>query len=186
MFILNGWAKESGASNFESLPVEDQAALRARLERTMRANTYTAATGQVTISDERAAAYESLNAYYTDVFSSGRNEYAIPRGALTDTVRAREMSAFFWWTAWAASTNRPGTAVSYTQNWPHEPLVGNTITGSAVVWSVISFVLLLAGIGGMVWYFGSQEREPANGEMPSQDPLLGWKMTPSQRATLKY
>ena len=48
------------------------------------------------------------------------------------------------------------------QNWPHEPLVANTPTGDAVVWSVISFILLLAGIGGMVWYFASQERKPVS------------------------
>ena len=40
-----------------------------------------------------------------------------------------KMSAFFWWTAWAAATDRPGgTDVSYTQNWPHEPLVRNQPT----------------------------------------------------------
>ena len=76
-------------------------------------------------------------------------------------------------------------AVTYTQNWPHEPLVGNTPTGSAVVWSVISFVLLLAGIGGMVWYFAAQERRRRT-EMPTRDPLLGLEPTPSQRATVKY
>jgi nitric oxide reductase subunit B len=120
------------------------------------------------------------------VFAHGRDEYAIPRGALTDHVKARQVSAFFWWTAWAATTNRPGQAVTYTNNWPHEPLVGNTPTGSAVVWSVISFVLLLAGIGGMVWYFAAQERGSPHAELPPRDPLLGLQPTPSQRATVKY
>ena len=96
------------------------------------------------------------------------------------------MATFFWWTAWAASTNRPGHEVTYTQNWPHEPLVGNTPTGSAVVWSVISFVLLLAGVGGMVWYFAAQERGPAHTALPPRDPLLGLEPTPSQLATVKY
>ena len=43
--------------------------------------------------------------------------------------------------------------MTYTQNWPHEALVGNRPTGAAIVWSVISFVLLLAGVGGMVVVF---------------------------------
>jgi hypothetical protein len=76
--------------------------------------------------------------------------------------------------------------VTYTQNWPHEPLVGNQPTGGAVVWSVISFVLLLGGIGGMVWYFGSQPRALAEDLLPERDPLLGLKPTPSQRATVKF
>src|SRR5262249_50509716 len=61
--------------------------------------------------------------------------------------------------------------VTYTQNWPHEELIGNRPTGAAVVWSVISFVLLLAGVGGMVWYFASQQHAPSSGVMPHRDPL---------------
>lgn len=185
-FILDRWAQGMGAQNFAALTDEQKALLQVRLEREMRTNTYDAATGRVTVAPVRAEAFDNLAGYYGDVFASGRDEYAIPRGALTDEAKAREMAAFFWWTSWAASTNRPGTNVTYTQNWPHEPLVGNTPTGSAVVWSVISFVLLLAGVGGMVWYFAAQEREHIHGEVPTRDPLLGLQPTPSQRATVKY
>src|SRR5688572_14213274 len=178
-FILDQWASDS-------LPADQQAALQARLQKSIRTNTYDPAQDTVTIDADRARAFENLATYYADIFSAGRSEYAIPAGALTDPVKARQMSAFFWWTSWAASTNRPGQDVSYTQNWPHEPLVANKPTGSAVVWSVISFVLLLAGIGGMVWYFASQPRDPHPQEIPTRDPLLGLNPTPSQRATVKY
>ena len=50
----------------------------------------------------------------------------------------------------------------------------------------ISFVLLLAGVGGMVWYFASQPRTVAEELLPGNDPLLGLRPTPSQRATVKY
>src|ERR1043166_392871 len=186
LFTLDSWARAEGAAGFDALDAERQAVLRARLEREMRTNTYDPATGRLTVSPTRAAAIENLSAYYADVFSSGRNEYAIPAGALTDAAKARQMGTFFFWASWVPSTNRPGERGSYTQNWPHEPLVGNVVTGNSVVWSVISFVLLLAGIGGMVWYFASQEKEAAHDEVPSNDPLLGLDITPSQRATLKY
>ncbi|MFN7930274.1 MAG: nitric-oxide reductase large subunit [Blastocatellia bacterium] len=186
IFILDQWAQEMGQANFAALPAEQQASLQARLRTIMRTNTYDAATGQITIPEVRAKAFETLATYYADVFAQGRNEYAIPRGALADRTKQREMSAFFWWTSWAAATQRPGQDVTYTQNWPHEPLVGNTPTGSAVVWSVISFVLLLAGIGGMVWYFASQQRPTEHVEAPARDPLLGLRPTPSQTATAKF
>jgi nitric oxide reductase subunit B len=186
VFILDGWARGEGARDFASLPPERQAGLKARLVGEMRTNTYDAATGRVTVSPARAAAFDAVAAHYADVFGQGRDEYAIPRGALTDPQKARQMASFFWWTSWAASTNRPGSNVSYTQNWPHEPLVENSPTGGTVVWSVISFILLLAGIGGMVWYFASQQREPAHADMPASDPLLGFRPTPSQRATFKF
>jgi nitric oxide reductase subunit B len=97
------------------------------------------------------------------------------------------MSAFFFWTSWACATNRPGLDITYTQNWPHEPLIDNVPTADAVIWSVLSFVLLLAGIGGMVWYFAAQPRDEDDlREVPARDPLLGYQPTPSQKATLKY
>jgi nitric oxide reductase subunit B len=186
VWMLDHWAKDDGATGYANLSPERQAALRERLLLTMRQNTYDAATDRITIDPVRAAAFDELTSYYSDVFSQGRNEYAIPRGALKDPAKLRQMTAFFWWTAWSASTNRPGQNVSYTQNWPHEPLVGNEPTGGAIVWSVVSFVLLLAGVGGMVWYFGSQPRTAADEMLPDSDPLLGLKPTPSQKATVKY
>jgi nitric oxide reductase subunit B len=186
VYTLNSWATMVGAREYQDLSAEQQAALRAHLELSMRTNTYDPASQRITISPVRAAAFDALASYYADVFASGRNEYAIPRGALTDPVRQREMAAFFWWTSWAASTNRPGSNITYTNNWPSESLVGNSPPPSALVWSVVSFVLLLAGIGGMVWYFASRGREAAYESFPQRDPLLGLHPTPSQRATLKF
>ncbi|HEX6881271.1 MAG TPA: nitric-oxide reductase large subunit [Terriglobales bacterium] len=186
MYILNRWAKAEGAENYAALPLEQQAGLQARLQRLMRTNTYNAETNTITIDPVRADAYRELAGYYGDVFANGRSEYAIPQGALTDIAKQEKMVAFYWWTAWAASTERPGQTVSYTQNWPHEDLVGNRPTGSSIIWSIASVVLLLAGVGGMIWYFGSREHEVENRELPTRDPLLGFNPTPSQRATLKY
>ncbi len=186
MFILDKWARESGAQNYAALDVERQAALGAGLRQVLRTNTYDAATDRITVDPIRAEAFDELNRYYSDVFSRGRNEYAIQRGAMSDPDKLRQMSSFFWWTAWAASTNRPAGNVTYTQNWPHEPLIGNEPTSSTIVWSVLSFVLLLAGIGGMVWYFASQPRVEAEDLLPDSDPLLGLRPTPSQRATVKF
>ncbi len=184
--ILDRWAREKGATGYAALSVEQQAALRARLQQMMRRNTYDAATGTVTIEPVQAAAYRQLATYYADVFQNGRSAYSIPRGALTDPVKQQQMAAFFWWTAWVASTDRPGQSITYTQNWPHEELVGNRPTGDAVIWSIISVVLLLAGVGALVWYISSKREAPAASAKPQTDPLLALKPTPSQRATVKY
>ena len=186
IIVLNRWARQAGAANYYALNPEQKAAYEARLTALTRRNTYDAATDSITLDDDRAAAFDELAAYYSGIYGKGRNEYAIPAGALTDATKQHELATFFFWTAWAAGTNRPGQSVSYTQNWPHEPLIANQPTGSTIVWSIISFVLLLAGIGGMVWYFGSQDREPSHDVMPRRDPLLGLHPTPSQKATVKY
>jgi len=131
-FILSEFAREFGFASFESMTASEQIPLKVRLKNLILTNTYDPATGRTSVPAVRARAFEYLVAYYQDVFSQGREEFAIPRGALTDAAKIREMCAFFWWTSWASSTERPGQHVSYTQNWPHEPLAGNEPTADAV------------------------------------------------------
>jgi nitric oxide reductase subunit B len=186
LILLDIWARREGAADFAALNLDQQAVLKARLIRAMRTNTYDAAAHRIVVSDDVAAAFHQLEAYYANVFSAGRKEYAIPAGSLTDPVKQRDMAAFFWWTSWAAHTDRPGSSITYTNNWPHESLVANEPAPSAVLWSVLSIVLLLAGIGGMVWWYASQEKTDFHPAFPAKDPFLTLKATPSQRATMKY
>jgi nitric oxide reductase subunit B len=183
--LLSAWAAREGSASFDALNPDQQAVLKARLIREMRTNTYDASKNRVTIGSDRAAAFGQLERYYADVFAKGRAEYAIPFGALTDPGKQQQLAAFFWWTSWAASTERLSSHTTYTNNWPHEPLVANVPTAGAILWSIISFVALLAGVGGMVWY-QSQEKAIVHGPYPERDPFLGLNPTPSQRATIKY
>jgi len=184
--LLDTWAQREGAANFAGLSPEQQGALKARLVTSIRTNTYDAAANRVTLSADRVAAYQQLAAYYANVFAAGRKEYAIPQGALTNPAKQQQLAAFFWWSAWATSTDRPGKNVSYTNNWPHEPLVANVPTAGAVLWSIVSVVCLIAGIGALVWWNSSREKELVHGPFPQRDPFLGLQPTPSQRATIKY
>ncbi|MFN7980875.1 MAG: cbb3-type cytochrome c oxidase subunit I [Vicinamibacterales bacterium] len=76
--------------------------------------------------------------------------------------------------------------MTYTSNWPHEDLVGNRPTGEAIVWTGVSIILLLGGIGFMASWHASRPPEPPMTDLPAHDPLLGSTPTPSQRALLKY
>ena len=186
LFLLDRWAQQEGAANFAAANLDQQAALKARLVRVMRTNTYDPVAKRIVISDDQAAAFHTLAAYYATVFGAGRKEYAIPAGSLTDPAKQQQMAAFFWWTSWATHTERPGSSISYTNNWPHEPLVGNEVPPSATLWSILSFILLLAGIGGLVWWYASREETDFHPAFPAKDPFLSLQATPSQRATLKY
>ncbi|VVM24731.1 Nitric-oxide reductase (EC, quinol-dependent [uncultured Gammaproteobacteria bacterium] len=117
----------------------------------MRTNTYNATTGVITISQNRALAIAETQRHYIDLYTSNKQEYqqlredyAFPIKMILDKEKARKLSAFFFWSAWAASTNRPEDEVTYTSNWPHEPLIGNTPPPSVLLWSIISIFLLLA------------------------------------------
>lgn len=187
MFILDRWATDESGVSYADLDPEAQAILRARLTTVMRTNTYDPQTDTITIDPIRVEAWRANSAYYAQMFAEGHQNYAIPRGTLTDAVAAQQMNDFFWWTSWSASTNRPDSEVTYTQNWPHEPLIGNVPPADNILWSIISFILLLAGIAAMAFYHSNQASDAAPIEMvPTDDPLLGYQSTPSQKATLKY
>jgi nitric oxide reductase subunit B len=177
---------------FASLSAAESAATLDAMKTEMRRNTYDAATGIVAVSPERARAIERVAAHYAGVFGDDpafaglREQYAMMDNTLPDAQARHKLAAFFFWSAWSASTDRPGeTGLSYTSNWPHEPLVGNTLSSSAAIWSFVSIVLLIAGIAGMVWWHG-RVPDGADPVPPKSDPLLDAKATPSMKATRKY
>jgi len=186
LFILNRWSLQEFSQSYDALPAESRAALQARLTTLMRTNTYDASTNRLIIDPIRAEAFFNNRNYYSQLFLLGNEAYSIPVGALTDREKLSQLAAFFFWTSWAASTNRPGDDVTYTSNWPHEDLIANHPTPDAIVWTGVSIILLLAGIGAMVWYHVSSKKESLPPTVPDSDPFLTRQHTPSQLATIKY
>ena len=185
-FALDEWARAEHGADYAQCALEVQAALRARLAALLRANRYDARSGELRVEPVRARAFEANLRYYADVFGHGRREFAIPAGALPDPQAQRQLAAFFFWSAWAAAATRPGSDASYTSNWPHEPLIGNGPTGDAVVWTGVSVLMLLAGIGFFVWWYAARPEAGPPERVPSEDPLVGLRPTASQRAVLPY
>ena len=177
---------------YRNLTAPGRAAVDDLVKREMRANTYNPATATLTIGAERAAAIAAVQAHYVALFGDDRaldgtrERYAMADNALPRAEDRKALSAFFFWSAWSAVTDRPGeSGLSYTSNWPHEPLVGNTLTTTASMWTLASIILLIAGIAAMVWYHGAHAEAP-DPAAPDRDPLIGAAATPSMRATRKY
>ena len=186
IFGLDEWSRAETGRPFDAIDAERQAALTARLTGSMRRNSYDASSGLLTIEPWRARAFAANEAHYADVFLRGRPEYAIPAGTVSDPQKLHLLCAFFFWSSWAASTNRPNDDVSYTSNWPHEKLVGNQPTDDSVVWTGVSILALLVGIGGLSSWHAWKKPELEESAPPDADPLLAGVPTPSQKATRKY
>jgi len=190
--LLEVWARHDYETTFEQLGAEKQEALKARLRGELRNNSYDPATGALKVSADRAVTISNVAGHYVSLFGNDpatqqlRETYAM-RNNSVDTLEHRDqLAAFFFWTSWAAVTNRPGAEVSYTNNWPYDPLVGNISTPSALLWSVFSVLFMIAGIGLLGWHYAVwQHREP-HLQPPETDPLRGITITPSMRATAKY
>ncbi len=190
LFILDKWSQQDFGKSYSDLDNENRAALESRLQKLLRENTFNPEDGTITVAPIRVEAFEHLHQYYQGLFMSNpemdeiRANYAIPKNSIKDEARMRQMSSFFFWASWACVTQRPNEDITYTHNWPPEKLVGNVATGSLLVWTGVSIILLLIGIGIMVFYHArSKEEEP---ETPVEDPLMQQQLTPSMLAVKKY
>lgn len=184
-------AEEEFGAPYTALDAEQQQVLKFRLKQAYRTNTWDGE--QVVVSDRRTRAMAATAAYYDALFSDApemrksRQSFAMKENTLPSAERREDLTQFFFWTAWAASTERLNSDVTYTNNWPHEPLIDNKPSAENVVWSIVSVVLLLAGIGFLVWAWSFLRREDEEPQpAPNADPLTTFALTPSQRALGKY
>lgn len=193
---LTAWlelgAQERHKQAYTDLGVGEQAALRAELEAEYRHNRVDD-TDTLIVSARRAQAMAQTATYYEQLFSDepslrgSRESFAMKENTLPSAERRAQMSKFFFWTAWAAATERPNSKVTYTNNWPHEPLISNVPSSENVVWSIASVVILLAGVGFLVWGWSFLRHQDTEETIaPAQDPLTRSALTPSQRALAKY
>ncbi len=196
--LLDIRARAEGSSSFASLTPREQAADEAELRIDMRRNTYDPATGTVTVTPERAAAIAVVQNHFRDLYQARtpeaqklRVDYAFPVHTRLSDADAHAVAAFYFWTSWAASTERPGKTITYTSNWPHEPLVGNQPTATILLWSLISILVLLGGIGALVWFYAREfdvwrADSTPDGGFATFDFMDKLTLTPSMRATAKY
>ena len=192
---LTNWlditANQEFGKNFADLNDEQQTLLKARLTKEYRGSKVE--NGTVVLSNTRLAAMEKTAQYYISLYGDDpatkvtREHFAMKDNTLPDLQARKDLAKFFFWTAWTASAERPNTHASYTNNWPHEPLINNVPTPENVVWSIASIVILIAGIGFVVWIWSFKRREDEKDPVaPEVDPLTKLQLTPSQKALGKY
>ena len=185
-------AQRAFGKSYAELSAGDQAKLQAEFKPDIRHNGYDASTDVLMVSNEQAAAIAQVAAHYESVFSADpataalRETYAMKNATVDTPEHRRQLTAFFFWTAWAAVTDRPGSNVSYTNNWPYDPLVGNGPTPDAFLWTVFSVLFMIAGIGLLGWHYAVYRDKQGSPAPPKDDPLRGIAITPSMKATAKY
>lgn len=177
---------------YEALDDRQQHALRYELKKEYRTNTYDADKDIVTLSPRRMQAIQQTADYYSALFGGApelqqtRANYAMKEVTLPSLERRERLTEFFFWTAWAASTERTEGNATYTNNWPHEPLIDNKPTAENIIWSIVSIVILIAGIGALVWAWAFLRKEDGDPVAPTSDPILSFNLTASQKSLGKY
>lgn len=165
----------------------------ARVVRELRNNAYDPDTGALTFTASQAAAFATVEDYFRRWFGPQDDQTGLRRPHLVDPADVHRLTAYFAWAAWTTTATRPGTEYSYTNNWPPEPLAGNTLTAGALLWSMLSLVALLGGAGIVLFVFGRYESLGWERDLETDDPQKlrfrdpdRVRLTASQRATAWY
>jgi len=167
--------------------VDDPAAATKEM---LRTNRYDPSTGTLVWTDEQVKAYNDAVGHYTKMFGPDAHSHGLKPDLITDPVQVKQVTAFFGWTAWGSSAQRPGHDYSYTNNWPPESLVGNAPTGDLMIWSVLSLIVLIGGTGVMFAIYGRWSQKI--GWHSEEAPALSFRqpeeigLTKSQRVVAWY
>jgi nitric oxide reductase subunit B len=159
-------------------------------ERELKQNRYDASTDTLVFTPCEAASVEIQGREWEEYFRGPTPAPGLGSAFIKEPGEVKALTAYFAWATWATVANRPGKDYSYTNNWPYEPLVGNRPSSSTYLWSALSLITLLSGIGAILFFFGKFDYLGWGGEKTPahfhESALSGWKLTPSQWATGKF
>lgn len=160
-----------------------------RVRRELKNNAYNPEKDILPFTPGQEHAFAVMMSFYRNWFGPSATQEGLRRPHLQDQEEVRQISAYFSWAAWVCSATRPGTGYSYTNNWPPEPLAGNVPTTDAFIWSILSLVALLGGVGIVLFAFGRYEwlgwhrEEPGKEQQQRFIPPEEVRLTPAQRST---
>jgi len=171
--------------DFESLDKTTQAMLRAKIIEVVKSNRYDNSSNELIYTDFEAEAFTVLANYYTALFQNGNEKMSLQPGIVQTAEQGRQVTAFFSWLAWAAGTNRLDKDYTYTSNWPYDPLVGNEPLPDALMWSIVSVILLILVIAVVLFIYLKYMREE-DYQVKLQTDFPEPAPTGSQKATMPY
>lgn len=182
-FMQTFYAQQHHDESYDALSEPDKAAVDQRVREDLQSRP---ADGDVvTYSAAEAYAHERVREVYVERYHEGDASRGIPAEFVPTEEAARKLADFALWTAWFSHTPRPGADHSYTNDWPPAPASGNSAPASAMVWSVVAMILLVAGAGVGVWLYTSLSLPEPDTEVSVPDPAE-MDVLPTQRAAARF
>ncbi len=150
---------------YAQLDLGSQAVIAQAVKADEQTNRYDASSKTLTFTAGQAQGFQSQVAYWTNYFTKPNAAPGLPAKLISSPTELHDLTAYFAWAAWAEVSHRPGKTYSYTNNFPPEPLVGNRPATAAYVWSAVSLLFLLGGLGAILFLLGKFD-------------YLGWRGNP--------
>jgi len=176
-------AQASTGEAFTSLGADQQAAIKSHMQAQLHGVDLTQRA--VTVPDALATAITTVRDGIATQLRQDNFAAGYSKARSLDAQTARQTADFLIYSSLTTVAHRPGTDVSWTQNWPYEPIVGNAPTSATFIWTWASFCFVFFGFGAVLFIYQIFLSDP---DVAPMDPvLIGFRtLTPSQRKTGKY
>jgi nitric oxide reductase subunit B len=158
-----------------------------RTKNEVKTNRYDAAADTLTLTAAQVEALNAVQQHWEKIFKEGETRYGFLPDTIPDETQRLQVSRFFFWTAWVASTLRPGEDYTYTNNWPPDRKVGNIASTETYFYSIAGVLALFLVLGLFVYLihkYGLWYGE-AKG-VPLAEKLIDMPLTSSQFKAAKF
>ncbi len=182
-FLYEHFAREVHGINADALTDVQRAGVKEMVKADFHADTELV-SGTVTYTNVSAAAYKANVDYLVDFLVNGNREYAWTGGVIR-ADEAAKIATFVDWSQLVASTLRPGTDRTWSNNWPPEPMIGQDTGWNSHYWSLWELLALWVGtiLVLVIAYEKLLKTDP--GDEPASAMVIN-KLFPSQEKLLKY
>jgi nitric oxide reductase subunit B len=176
-------AKTRTGKALSDLTTEEEASVKAAMQAELQGVDLTKQVA--VIPDHLAAAIATLRGEIVQTLLHHDFAKGWTQAYSLDQRSAERTADFLIYSSLTTVARRPGVAWSWTQNWPFEPLVGNTPTTSTFRWTWISFCFTFFAFGAVLFIYQRFLNDPDQAPM---DPVLARfrPLTASQRRVGKY
>lgn len=180
-------ARQRHGKSFDTLTPEHQRNIRFDVIEEIKKNRYDNATGTLVLTDAQVRALEEVERFWDTEFSRGDRSAGFLEGTVPVAQDRSHLAKFFFWTAWVATANRPGQSVSYTNNWPPDPSIGNVPGPDVLLWSLGGLLALLLVLGLVIYLVHRYRLFYGAAKAPELAmKLMTMPLTPSQYKAAKF
>ena len=146
------YARKDYGKSYQDLEVLQKGLVDVKITHETKPNRYDAATDTLKLTAAQVEGLNQVKQHWGKIFTEGLQRYGFLPNTIKEEKQRLEISRFFFWTAWVASTLRPGTDYSYTNNWPPDKRVGNVASTETYFYSIAGILALLLVLGLFVYW----------------------------------
>ncbi len=180
----------SGQDYQKSYPQLDnlqKAVIDAKTIDEIKTNRYDSAKDTLALTVAQAQSLERIIQYWGKTFKEGERRYGFLRDTVPSDQERLQISRFFFWTAWVASTPRRANEPTYTNNWPPDRSIGNVPIPEVYFWSIGGLLVFLVSLGLFIFwvhYYGLWYGPTRGASLAAI--LIDMPLTPSQFKAAKF